>query len=172
MSYILLLHHLPILLSARWSCLNAQLSRASGSHGAHLVMQLHELEQLQALLHATVGPLGPLDIPHDALARFTSGQDVLYKCDSPRCPGYAWPVSVRPHPCQAGEGEPGKVAEPSSEAPYSWPCPTTFDQLVFQLKVAAEEQTTYEIDAGKLLKILEGRGTGEPSSPVGEVADV
>lgn len=156
MSYFLFLHHLPILLSARWSCLNSQLSQATGSPAVHLFCQLHELEQLQALLHATVGPLGPIDIPHDALARFTSGQDVLYKCDSPRCPGYAWPAKLRPHPCQGTEGEPEKAAERRSEAPYSWPCPTTFDQLVFQLRAAAEEETTYEIDAIKLLRILVG----------------
>ena len=141
-------------------------------------MQLHELEQLQALLHATVGPQGPLDIPHDALARFTSGQDVLYKCDAPWCPGYAWPAKLRPHPCKGNSPAAAEASEPSSPAPATKSssaklvpgCRSTHPDYCLRIYGACE----FSADPcpGAEPSSPAPAEASEPSSPVGEVGNV
>lgn len=120
MPYVLFLFGFLHILEARRACLHSQLARLEdqdGKEAAEILGQLHELFELIKLLHGGKNAPFGASIPHDSLALYASGQDVAYKCSSPQCPGFPWPTSVRPHPCQAGEGEPGKVAESSSPAP-------------------------------------------------------
>lgn len=180
MSYILFLLGLPHILEARRACLHSQLARLEdpdGKEAAEILGQLAELfELIKQLGCGKNAPFGA-SIPHDSLALYASGQDVAYKCSSPQCPGFPWPTSVKRHDCVSmepggtlgsGDGhnkdvraEPSspaaaKASEPSSPAGEShWPYPKTYEELRAQLLVAADEDTTYEIGAAELIKLLD-----------------